>query len=111
MVGWQAVYAWGTSLVDAVDYAYVVIIIATALMYYLIQPVIIWLIQSKAVRLLNYVITSFIILLFLFAGIELTAAFKMKWLASGLHSLAIFGGCLVAGRLIKFAFRKKIKRA
>ncbi|ALX47318.1 hypothetical protein [Lentibacillus amyloliquefaciens] len=111
MLNGQAVYEWGISLVEKIDFSYVVLFMIAAVTYYLIRPVIIWLITSQAIRLLNYVMTSFIILLFLMGGIALTAIFQLQLLEAALHSLAAFGGCLVIAHLLKFVFQKKIKRA
>jgi len=97
-------------LPEQINPAYIFIMIGITAIYILIHPFIKWIVVSKSVKLLNYVMSSLLVLVFLLGGIMLTAVFEIPLLEVTLHSLAFFGGCLGVIHLLLQTFRNKKKR-
>ncbi|GAB4072247.1 hypothetical protein GCM10028778_02030 [Barrientosiimonas marina] len=92
------------------DGTYVVIFSSIVVLYILIRLFINWVIASNAIKLLSYLMTSFVMLISLLGGIVLTSMFQMLLLEEVLRSLAVFGGCLVLVHAVQHMFRNKKNR-
>ncbi|GGJ98005.1 hypothetical protein GCM10007063_20390 [Lentibacillus kapialis] len=97
-------------LSEQINPAYIFMIIAISGIYMFVRPFIKWIVDSKSVTLLNYVMSSLLVLVVLFGGIALSAVFRRSMLEVTLHSLAVFGGCLGGIHLLLQVFRNKKKR-
>lgn len=101
---------FGALLPEQVNMTYIVIFTGIMVIYFLIRPLINWIIASRSVKLLNYILTSFVMLIFLLGGVVLTSMFQLPLLEVTLHSLAAFGGFLVIVHVIQSMFQNKKKR-
>ncbi|MFD1361516.1 hypothetical protein [Lentibacillus salinarum] len=93
-----------------IDGTYFWVLAGITILYILVHPLITWIIATKSVKLLSYVMTSFLLLIFLLGGVVLTSIFQLPLVEVTLHSLAVFGGCLVIVHAIQHMFRNKKKR-
>lgn len=110
MLNWQGLIDFGALLPKSIDLSYVFIFSGIVVTYMMIRPLVHWIVVSKSITLLNYVIVSLLFLVFLLGGIVLTAILRLSLLEVALHSLAAFGVCLVMSYIIQFIFRRKVKR-
>lgn len=110
MFDWQDLIESVSLWWKQIDYSYIFIFTGIAVTYILIRPLINWVVMSKSVKLLNYVIVSLFFLVFFLAGIVLTAIFRLSLLEVTLHSLAAFGGCLVIVHAVHLFLIRKKKR-
>ncbi|WP_010530376.1 hypothetical protein [Lentibacillus jeotgali] len=110
MLDWIGVSETMQTFSEQLNPAYILMIIGITAVYVIIRPFIKWVVVTKSVKLLNYVMSSLLVLVILLGGIVLTAVFQLPLLEVTLHSLAVFGGCLGIIHLLVHAFRNKKKR-
>ncbi|QKY68896.1 hypothetical protein [Lentibacillus sp. CBA3610] len=95
---------------EQIDYSYMLIFIGITVAYIAIRPFINWIVSSKSVKLLNYVMVSLLFLVFFLGGMILTTMFRLSLLEVTLHSLAAFGGCLIIVHGLQWFLVRKKKR-
>ncbi|SFB35348.1 hypothetical protein SAMN04488072_11836 [Lentibacillus halodurans] len=107
MMDWPELTHLSVLLPERIDFSYIFIFTGIVVTYILIRPLINWIVTTKSVKLLSYIMTSLLILLLFLGGIVLTAVFQLPLLEVTLRSLAIFGGYLVIVHFIQFILRSK----
>lgn len=111
MFDWFGTMRMADLLPEQMDVTYIFVFTGIAAVYFLIRPLIRWIVVSKSVTLLNYVMSSLLILVFLLGGMVLTTVFQLPLLEVALRSIAVFGGSLGIIHLFQYIFRNRKKRA
>ncbi|TMN23428.1 hypothetical protein [Lentibacillus cibarius] len=93
-----------------IDAAYMYITLVIIVVYLLIRPVVNWVVLTRTTKLLNYIVSSLLILVLFLSGIVLTTIFDRVLLATVMHCLALFGFFLTVIHIGQQFFRKKRKR-
>jgi|SRR5699024_3812118 len=110
LLDWLGTMRTGNLSWEQIDLTYFYIIVVIMAVYFLIRPLIKWIVVTQSVKLLNYVMCSLLVLVFLLGGMVLTAVFRLILLEAVLQSLAVFGVCLGMVHLMQYIFRSKKKR-